>query len=223
MPPRRRWSRWPSGEVLRDVHRDLECEGPRRRALKLDSTLPLSTRSQPFPRARSRRQVWRRRQPSLLRSLVPPVPILRPLAPSVMPQATISAVRSTCLGLPRALERNHVCPLPRTDHRAEPLGGLAQRAVGEVRVALCRGNLGMPEQPADDFERQTRRHQMRGVGVAEIVQPHVFNPSRRASRFPGLANILEVVVRGIAGKDEADARNGLLLHLPWRRPGSSRR
>lgn len=58
-------------------------------------------------------------------------------------------------------------------HCPEPLRCRPQRIIRQMRIALRRLWLGVAQQAAHDGEALSRRYQMRGVGVAQVVQTHV--------------------------------------------------
>ena len=55
-----------------------------------------------------------------------------------------------------------------------------------MRVALCRGRIGVSKKTADDCEAQPARNEVRGVGVAVVVNSIVAQLRRLADLSPEL-------------------------------------
>ena len=83
---------------------------------------------------------------------------------------------------------------------SEPVGGLAQRVIGDMGVAHGRRRLGMAQQTAHQFERKARGHQMAREGVSQVVDAGAFDARLAANLRPESLDVLERLAGPVAGE-----------------------
>jgi len=83
-------------------------------------------------------------------------------------------------------------------HSAHPS---AQGRVHQMRIALRCLHLAVPQQLADHLKRRASADQQRGKGVAQIMNPYIFDPNLFLDTRPEAADFLYRLAGHISGKE----------------------
>ena len=110
----------------------------------------------------------------------------------------------------------------RPDFAADALGCGADGLVAEVRVALRRRGVCVPEQLAHEREREPGADGGCRVGVAEVVQAHVREPCKASDAVPWALEAVEASTVALARADVGVARDAWRLAQEGERGGGKR-